>query len=100
MIDWLSVGLNSLWIIGLSVILAAFSYHHWLARETSGRLRDVLSRSSWKVPFSAGMMLTGVGFGWGLAARWWQRAIWTALALTYAYRLVADLREERTEADS
>jgi len=35
MIDWYMVAANGLWIAGLSVVVAAFSYHDWIARETS-----------------------------------------------------------------
>ena len=100
MIDWVNVGINALWILGLSVILAAFSYHHWLAGETSRRLRDVLAEPSWKVPFSAGMVLTCVGFGYGLGERWWEKTIWTALALSYGYQVVQLVRQNRHKADS
>lgn len=98
MIDWVNVGLNALWILGLSIILAAFSYHHWLAAETSRRLRDVLAQPSWKLPFSLGMVLTCVGVGYGLADRWWEKTIWTALALSYAWQLVTVLRHGRNRA--
>ena len=95
MIDWVNVALNALWIFGLAIILAAFSYHHWLAGETSCRLRDVLSYRSWKIPFSTGMLLTCIGFGYGVADRRWERAIWTALALAFAYQLAVDLPRRR-----
>ena len=98
MIDWVNVSFNSLWILGLSVILAAFSYHHWLAGETSRRLRDSLAHASWKLPFSVGMVLTCVGFGYGLAERWWEKTIWTALALFYGWQFVMVLRHIRREA--
>ena len=100
MIDWVNVALNALWILGLSMILAAFSYHHWLASETSRRLRDVLAQPSWKLPFTAGMVLTCVGFGYGLAERWWERTIWTALAVTCAVQLAKATRSGRHEDDS
>src|SRR5438477_5766834 len=95
MIDWINVALNALWVVGLSVILAAFSYHHWLAAESSRPLRDVLSRPSWTVPFSAGMALTCLGFGYGLGSRWWERAIWTALAIVFTYELLTNLRQRQ-----
>ena len=98
MIDWVTVGLNSLWILGLAMILAAFSYHQWLAGETARRLRDVLAQPSWKLPFSAGMLLTSIGFGYGLAERWWEKAVWTALAISYGCQLVRVLRQERKKA--
>ncbi len=95
MIDWVNVALNALWIAGLALTLAAFSYHHWLAGETARRLRDVLTQPSWKRPFSAGMLLTCVGFGYGLVERWWEKTIWTALAAAYAWRLVTLFRHGR-----
>ena len=52
MIDWVNVALNALWILGLSIILAAFSYHQWLAGETASRLRELWSQPSWQIPFS------------------------------------------------
>ena len=98
MIDWVNVALNSLWILGLSIILAAFSYHHWLAGETSRRLRDVLAQPSWKLPFSVGMVLTCVGFGYALAQHWWEKTIWTALALSYGWQFVMALRHRQEKA--
>jgi hypothetical protein len=98
MIDWVNVALNALWIFGLAIILAAFSYHHWLAAETSSRLRDVLSSRSWQIPFATGMLLACIGFGYGIADRRWERALWTALALAFAYQLVVALRQPRRNA--
>ena len=95
MIDWVNVTFNTLWICGLAVILAAFSYHDWLAHETGFRLRDILSQCSWRVPFAAGVLLTSVGLGYGVAGQWWERAIWAVLAFFYACRLVMSLKTAR-----
>ena len=95
MIDWLSVALNAFWIAGLAVILAAFSYHQWLAAETSRRLPAVLTQPSWKIPYSAGMLLTCLGFGFGVTTRWWERTAWTLLALSYAFELSRNLGRKR-----
>jgi hypothetical protein len=40
MIDWRFVFVSALWILGLSIVLAAFSYHDWLRRETGRRWRE------------------------------------------------------------
>ena len=98
MIDWVNVAFNALWIAGLALILAAFSYHQWLAGETARRLRDVLSQPSWKLPFSAGMLLTCIGFSYGLAERWWEKTMWTALAAAYGWQLVTVFRRGRKKA--
>ena len=93
-IDWLTVSLSALWITGFAILLAAFSYHHWLAAETSRRLRDVLTERSWKVPRSVGGVLICIGFGYGVADRWWERVVWTGLAVIFAYWLMTDLRRQ------
>jgi hypothetical protein len=100
MIDWIHLGPTALWIIGLATILATLSYHHWAAGATSRRLRDVLARASWRLPFSAGMVLTSLGFGYGPGVRWWVKIIWTALALSYGYQLAQVVRERRRKAGS
>jgi hypothetical protein len=100
MIDWIPVGPDALWIVGLAAILATVSYHHWAAGATSRRLRDVLAQPSWRVPFSAGMVLTCLGFGYGLGVRWWVKIILTAIALSYSYQLGQVAREGRRKASS
>ena len=98
MVDWVSAVVNALWIVGLAIILAAFSYHQWLAGETSRRLRDVLSQPSWKILFAAGMVLTCVGVGYGLAEQWWEKPIWTTLAISFGWQLVMVFRQGRKKA--
>jgi len=99
MIDWVNVAFNALWIGGLAVMLAAFSYHNSLAGETSRRLRDVLSQASWRLPFTLGMLLTRVGFGYGLSERWWKRTIWMVLAISYGFQIVAALFQRQKKTD-
>ena len=98
MIDWITVAFNALWIAGAAVLLAAFSYHRWLASETAVTLREVFRRASWKISFSAGMSLVCVGAGYGLADRWWERIVWTGLAIAFAYQLAVHLRQPRDAA--
>ncbi len=85
MIDWYLVLTSSLWILGLSVVLAAFSYHHWLAGETHRRLREQFREPSWIMSFSAGMALVGVGLGLSEGARWWERLVWFVLATFFVW---------------
>ena len=100
MIDWVNVALNALWILGLSIILAAFSYHQWLAGETASRLRELWLQPSWQIPFSAGMLLTSIGLGYGVAERWWEKVIWTSVAVFYASDLVRIVRRGRHNGHS
>jgi len=94
-IDLTTLTLNALWVAGLAVLLAAVSYHRWLAGQTSRSLRAVLSERSWTIPSCTGMVLTSIGFGYGLGTEWWERAIWSAIAVIFGYRLVAACRSER-----
>ena len=95
MIDWAYVATNSLWILGLSIILAAFSYHDWLVHEIGQRRRDLFERSSWRLPFSAGMVLSCLGLGLGRGLAWWERMVWGALAFCFFWQLGRHLRSRR-----
>src|SRR5260221_99919 len=70
MIDWYRLAANGLWIAGLSVLVGAFSYHDWIARETKRRRRDLFRQRSWQLPWTAGTCLTCVG--WGLSQASWR----------------------------
>ena len=96
MIDWYLVFTSSLWIFGLSIVLAAFSYHHWLAGETHRRLREQLKQASWLAPLCAGMTLVGLGFGLSERARWWERIIWFVLAAWFAWDGIGAFKRLRT----
>lgn len=95
MIDWYSVAVNALWILGLSIILAAFSYHDWLRRETGRRWKDIFSRHWWRLPFSLGMLLFCLGLGLGRGVAWWERTLWAVLALSFGRQLAEAALEAR-----
>lgn len=96
MIDWWFVAVNGVWILGASVVLAAFSYHHWLAQETGRRLREVLRERSWQIAYPLGAMLFCVGWLLGVADRWWERGLWALLALSFAWRMISGIRRQET----
>src|SRR5260221_10942498 len=79
MIDWSRLAANGLWIAGLSVLVGAFSYHDWIARETKRRRRDLFRQRSWQLPWTAGTCLTCVG--WGLSQTSWRWGTLLLLAL-------------------
>ena len=87
LIDWKSVALHALWIIGLSFNVAAFSFHHWLARTNGRRLRDQLASPSWGIASSFGLMLFCLSFtirGDGVI----ESMLWALLFLAFLWRLV------------
>lgn len=88
MIDWYSVVTNGLWIAGLSVVVASFSYHDWIARETGRRRRDLFTERSWRFPRSSGMCLISVGWGLSQASRRWETLLWLVLGAWFAWDIV------------
>lgn len=95
MVDWVNVWTSSLWILGLSIVLAASSYHDWLARETGQRRRDLFRKPSWRLPFWTGITLFCVGVGLGSQLDWWERTLWGVLALSVLWQLLSQLRRHR-----
>lgn len=88
MIGWYMLAANGLWIAGLSVVVAAFSYHDWIARETSRRRRDLFRQRSWQLPWTSGMCLTCVGWGLSQASRRWETWLWLVLGGWFAWDLI------------
>ncbi len=87
MIDWWVVVTCSTWILGVSILLAAFSYRDWVTGETARR-RDAFAERSWRLSCALGMLLVCGGWGLSLAARWWEQTLWFALAASFAWRLL------------
>lgn len=87
MIDWIALLFNSFWILGTAVLLAAFSYHYWLAQVEGTSVRVQLERPSFSRPFWFGFVLISLGL-MGTSSRWWETAVWglfTALSLFNFY---------------
>ncbi len=102
MIDWWLVFTSALWILGLAIVLAAFSYYDWLARETGRRRREVFWQSAWPAWLDAGLILVCAGLGLG-AHPWWERLLWLALAAWFTCDGFNRVRKEagrRASADA
>ena len=80
MINWQSVILNSFWILGLSLMLAAFSYHYWLAGQANRQLRLQLSERGFLRPIWLGLILVGIGLI-GTSDESWEMVLWGVLTL-------------------
>jgi len=63
-IDIWGVVANSLWILGLAVLLAVFSWARWIAHTKQSRLRTALKRPSIQTALDVGLFI----FCTGLAA--------------------------------
>ncbi len=77
---------HGLWILGCAIILAAFSYYDWLAREQGRRRRDVMrSARGWSASVTCGLLLVGSAFVRMESLHPWQRALWMSLCLGAAW---------------
>jgi hypothetical protein len=94
MIDVWEVIANSLWILGLVVLLAVLSWAHWVASTEKNRLRVVLQRPSIQIALDVGLVL----FCAGLAATgrtWWERTLWGLLAAAWMFQTWSTGRKKR-----
>jgi hypothetical protein len=85
-IDWLNLAANSLWILGCAIALAAFSLASWEASIQHEKLRHYLQKGAYQAVFSLAGLLFCLGLAI-LASRWWETALWLALATWFALQL-------------
>ena len=71
---------NSLWIGGLSLMLATTSYHLWLAAESRTPLRDLVNARSWRWSWQGGVFLVAIGWALSMADARWEKLLWFGLA--------------------
>jgi hypothetical protein len=93
MIDWQSLFLNSLWILGLAILLAGFSYHYWLATESRQSLRLVLQGRSFQYFAWLGLALVAAGLA-GTSQQLWERVIWILFAVYGAINFISNWRRD------
>jgi hypothetical protein len=84
MIDWLNVAFNALWIVGLSVALAALSYASWEASIFQEKFAVRLRRPAIQVALAAAGLLFCLGLA-GTADAAWKSVLWLALGAGFLY---------------
>jgi hypothetical protein len=80
MINWQSLFFNSLWVVGLSLLLAAFSYHAWLATENDRKLWTQLSQPGFIRWVWTAVLLVSIGL-LGVSQQLWEIILWAVMAL-------------------
>ena len=60
-IPWEKIFANSIWILGVSIILASSSYHECLAHLQKTKRGETFKRASYKKPFLFGLILVTSG---------------------------------------
>jgi len=80
MIDVWGVFSNSLWILGLAVLLAVWSYASYEAGRRKQRIRHVTHEFGYALALNAGMVLFLAGMA-TTEDRWWARVLWIVIGL-------------------
>lgn len=78
MIDVWGVVSNALWILGLAVLLAVWSYASYVASRVRLKTRKILDRLGYALAIDVGLLLFLAGMA-ATEARWWARALWIVL---------------------
>lgn len=86
-INWQSVIVNSFWVMGLALLLAAFSYHVWLAHEQSRRLRDQFNHPTFQRLYWLSFVFVGIGLA-GTSQKTWEMIVWIIFTLFSAVNTV------------
>lgn len=96
LIDWPGVARNALWIVGLSIVLAAWSYVTWDAGQRRARLRHAINWPLLQAPVAVGLLLFTASMAWSARALW-ERIVWVVLALAFAGQAILEWRAGSTE---
>ncbi len=94
MIDWYGVFANSLWIIGLSVLLAVWSMVYYESQRTGQLMRVVWDSLGYRWAITVGLLL----FCGGLAAtddRLWAQLLWGLLGIAFIVEQLVWQRERQ-----
>ena len=94
MINWQSVISNTLWILGLAILLSALSYHYWLAHSKHRRLRRQLQSPGFQTLFWLGLFCFAAGLV-GTSTQLWEAALWGLLGLWALINLAGLARRAR-----
>ncbi len=91
LIDWPGVARNALWIVGLSIVVAAWSHARWWAAMRGVKLRHMLEWPRVQAPVSAGFVLFCISLAWS-AGRGWERGLWILLGISFAWQWLSAWR--------
>lgn len=98
MINWFDVFSSSLWIVGLALMLAVFSYLDYPGADGARRSRVSLGEAARTRWAGAGALLFLAGMGL-TAGPLWERAVWALLSLVALHNLWTILRSTRGSRD-
>lgn len=87
MIDWTSLALNTLWILGLAVLLASLSAAYYHSQSHHLPLRRTLSQPPYQLATSLGLLLFSAGLA-ATSTALLERLLWLLLTLAWVVQIV------------
>jgi hypothetical protein len=97
MIDVGVVAANGLWVLGLSLVLAALSWAYWRALEEGERLRRALARGGPRRTVDVGVFLFCAGLV-ATSRRTWEGVVWAALTGAWLIQALFAARNDATQS--
>ena len=99
MIDWAGLAVDAIWIVGLSLLLATFSYAGWARRRGGVGWRGLIGRMAYHSLLDGGIVLVCLGLlGSGHSAV--EQAMWGLLAAWFAADGLLTWRKRRRGGDT
>ena len=96
-IDVLSIFFNFLWIGGLAVLLATWSYAYYAARISKIKVRDKFETLPYALALDAGMLFFITGM-LAIEDRWWAQGLWGILGIVISVDGIMRMRAEKQSA--
>ncbi len=84
MINWVALGINALWILGLGLALAGLGFAWQTRASEESRLGNHHARRAVWAVICAGLLLFCMAWS-ALAELLWMQIAWGALAIGFAY---------------
>ena len=85
MINWLSVILNAIWILGAALALSVLSIAYYQSHQKREKLGVVLKTPEYSLPLNIAGGLFSLGMGL-TADRWWEIVLWMILVGLICYQ--------------
>jgi small-conductance mechanosensitive channel len=86
-----SVVASGLWVAGLALLLAAFSYHYDQARQQHRPLSTQLNQCSFATALWASFTLVALGLA-ATSQTWWEAILWSVFSLVTFYQMITRWR--------
>ncbi len=96
MIDWYNLVMNSFWILGCAIALAALSYASWQASATGVKFKVCLGQPKIQVVLNVAGLVFCVGLA-GTSDIIWQQVLWGILGLGFVVQIVMEIVKSRKE---